>query len=218
MTFAIYPGTIDVALQHAYRWLEQNRFADAMRTRRLEVWSVDRAVQQTIASRLDWLDVSAVVFPTLSRLCAFAELIRDSGVSDIILHRIGGSSLAAEVLAAVIGVAPGFSRFQVLDSVDPEAVRAAMARPATSLFVLASRSGSTIESTSMAAEAERRVREAGVTEPGSRFVAVTDEDTAFHRCAFDQRFREVFINPADIGGRYSALYVLRNGAGGAHGD
>ena len=135
MTFAIDPGTIDVALEHAYRRLEQCRFADALWTRRLDVWSADRAVQQTIANRLGWLDGSAIVFPHLPRLRAFAESVRDSGVTDIILLGMGGSSLAPEVLRASIGVAPGFPRFRVLDSVDPDAVRAAMARPATSLFV-----------------------------------------------------------------------------------
>ena len=201
----IDPGAIGSAIDRAYHRLEQCRFADALWTRRLEVWSTDRAVQQQIASRLGWLDVSTIVSPHLSRLRAFAESIRASDISDVILLGMGGSSLAPEVLRAVIGVAPGFPRFQVLDSVDPDAVRAAMARPATSLFVLASKSGSTIEPNSMAAEAERRVREAGVTEPGSHFVAITDEATALHRRALDQRFREVFINPADVGGRYSAL-------------
>lgn len=205
MTFAINPGTIDVALEHAYRRLEQCRFAEALWTRRLEVWSDDRAVQQKISNRLGWLDASAIVYPHLPRLRAFAESIRDSGITDVVLLGMGGSSLAPEVLRASIGVAPGFPRFHVLDSVDPDAVRAAMGRPATSLFVLASKSGSTIEPNVMAAEAERRVREAGVTEPASRFVAITDEDTALHRRALDKRFREVFINPADIGGRYSAL-------------
>ncbi|MBF8299817.1 MAG: Glucose-6-phosphate isomerase, partial [Acidobacteria bacterium] len=205
MTFAIDPGTIAVALERAYRRLEQCRFADALWTRRLEVWSADRAVQETIAHRLGWLDAATTVSPHVPRLRAFAESIRDSGITDVILLGMGGSSLAPEVLRAIIGVAPGFPRFQVLDSVDPDAVRAAMARPATSLFVLASKSGSTIEPNAMAAEAERRVREAGVTEPGSRFVAITDEGTALDRRARDQRFREVFINPTDIGGRYSAL-------------
>jgi hypothetical protein len=83
-----------------------------------------------------------------------------------------------------------------------------MARPATSLFVLASKSGSTIEPNSMAAEAARRLRDAGVTEPGSRFIAITDADTALHKRALDERFREVFINPADIGGRYSAMSLF----------
>ncbi len=205
MTFAIDPGTIDVALEHAYRRLEECRFANALWTRRLDVWSADRAVQQQIANRLGWLDAPAFVSPHLPRLRAFAESIRDSGITDIVLLGMGGSSLAPEVLRAVIGVSPGYPRFHVLDSVDPDAVRAAMARPATSLFVLASKSGSTIEPNAMAAEAERRLREAGITEPGSRFVAITDEGTALHRRAIDQRFREVFVNPADIGGRYSAL-------------
>ena len=205
MAITFDPGTIDVALEQAYRRLEQCRFADALWTRRLDVWSADPTVQLQIANRLGWLDVPTIVSPHLPRLRTFAESVRDSGVSDVILLGMGGSSLAPEVLRAVIGVAPGFPRFQVLDSVDPDAVRAAMARPATSLFVLASKSGSTIEPNAMAAEAERRVREAGVTEPGSRFVAITDENTALHSRARDHGFREVFVNPADIGGRYSAL-------------
>ena len=187
----IDPGTIGVALAHAYRRLEQCRFSDTLWRRRLEVWSADRAIQQQIASRFGWLDVSTIISPHLSRLRAFAESIRASGVSDVILLGMGGSSLAPEVLRAVIGVAPGFPRFQVLDSVDPDAVRAAMARPATSLFVLASKSGSTIEPNSMAAEAERRVREAGVTEPGSRFVAIKDEAPALH-----DRHRAADLPPA----------------------
>ena len=81
----------------------------------------------------------------------------------------------------------------------------ALEQAATSLFVLASKSGTTIEPNVMAAEAMRRLRDAGITEPGSRFVAITDEGTALHRRAIDERFREVFVNPSDIGGRYSAL-------------
>ena len=205
MTLAIDPGTIDVALEQAYRRLEQCRFAHALWTRRLEVWSADPAVQTAIANRLGWLDAPTIVYSHLPRLRAFAESIRDGGVTDVILLGMGGSSLAPEVLRAVIGVTPGFPQFRVLDSIDPDAVRAAMARPATSLFVLASKSGATIEPNSMAAEAERRVREAGVTDPGSRFVAITDENSPLHKRALAQRFREVFLNPADIGGRYSAL-------------
>jgi glucose-6-phosphate isomerase len=205
VTSAIDPGTIAVALETAYSRLEQCRFADALWMRRLDVWSEDRAVQEKIANRLGWLDAPAIVHPHLPRLRTFAASIGDSGVTDVVLLGMGGSSLAPEVLRACLGIAPGFPRFQVLDSVDPDAVRAAMGRPATSLFVLASKSGSTIEPNVMAAEAERRVREAGVTQPGSRFVAITDDNTALHRRALDKGFREVFINPADIGGRYSAL-------------
>ena len=118
---------------------------------------------------------------------------------------MGGSSLAPEVMRRVIGVAPGRPRFRVLDSVDPDAVRDAMANAGTSLFLLASKSGSTIEPNVMAAEAQRRLREAGVANWGSRFVAITDEGTPAHQRAQAEGFRDIFINPSDIGGRYSAL-------------
>jgi glucose-6-phosphate isomerase len=97
---------------------------------------------------------------------------------------------------------------QVLDSVDPDAVRAAMTRAGTSLFLVASKSGSTIEPNVMAAEARRRVIEAGHSAWGTRFVAITDPDTVLHRQAVSDGFRDVFVNPPDIGGRYSALSLF----------
>jgi hypothetical protein len=96
----------------------------------------------------------------------------------------------------------------VLDSVDPDAVRAAMTRARDSLFVLASKSGTTIEPNTMAEEARRRVTAEGHAAWGARFVAVTDPDTALHRRAVSEGFREVFLNAADIGGRYSALSLF----------
>jgi hypothetical protein len=83
-----------------------------------------------------------------------------------------------------------------------------MAHAATSLFIVASKSGSTIEPTTMAAEAKRRVIEAGHTQWASRFVAITDEGTGLHRSATADGFRDVFVNPSDIGGRYSALSLF----------
>lgn len=205
MTFTIDPRTITTSLEQAYHRLAQTRFAEALWARRLEVWSDDAVVRQGIANRLGWLDAIDFVIPHVPRLRAFAQSVRDAGFTDVVLLGMGGSSLAPEVLRHVIGVAPGFPRFRVLDSVDPDAVRSAMEHAGTSLFILASKSGTTIEPVVMAAEAERRIRAAGAPDPGSRFVAITDERTALHTRALDQRFRDVFINPADIGGRYSAL-------------
>lgn len=205
MTFTISPGPVHAALDEAFDRLEERAFADALWSRSLDIWSADPAVQRTIANRLGWLESLAFVAPHLPRLRAAADAVRTSGITDIVLLGMGGSSLAPEVLRAVIGVAPGFPRFQVLDSVDPDAVRAAMSRAGTSAFVLASKSGSTIEPNAMAAEAERRLRDVGVADPWSRFIAITDEGTALHTRATSHRFRETFVNPTDIGGRYSAL-------------
>jgi glucose-6-phosphate isomerase len=205
VTLTIHPGPIHAALEEAYRRLEACRFADALWSRRLDVWSGDPAVQQKIANRLGWLESIAFVMPRVPRLRAFAESVRTGGITDIVLLGMGGSSLAPDVLRAVFGVARGFPRFHVLDSVDPDAVRAGMEQAGSSLFILASKSGSTIEPNVLAAEAEWRLRAAGVSEPGSRFVAITDEGTALHARAISSGFRETFLNPSDIGGRYSAL-------------
>jgi glucose-6-phosphate isomerase len=208
VTLTINPGTLVPALHDAYRRLTERRVAEALWRRRLDVWTSDAAVQQQIATRLGWLEAPAGMRPQLPRLQAFAASIPEAGFTDIVLLGMGGSSLAPEVLRRVIGVAPGFPRFHVLDSVDPDTVRRAMERAATSLFVLASKSGSTIEPNVMAAEATRRIRDAGIADVGSRFVAITDPQTALHRRALDERFRDVFVNPSDIGGRYSALSLF----------
>jgi glucose-6-phosphate isomerase len=203
--FRIDPGPLTAACEQAGARLDRLGFAEALWQRRLDVWTADAATQQTIATRLGWLSALEFVTPQVPRLRALAERVRAERWTDVVLLGMGGSSLAPEVLRQVVGVAPGFPRFRVLDSVDPDAVRAAMADAHTSLFVLASKSGSTIEPNAMAAEARRRIIEAGEPHWGSRFLAITDEGTALHRRATDERFRDIFVNPADIGGRYSAL-------------
>jgi glucose-6-phosphate isomerase len=202
--FSIAPGPVSAAFAKACLRLEQRAFADALWNRRLDVWTDDAATQRLIGNRLGWLDALTFVTPHVERLTSVAQSARDDGFTDVVLLGMGGSSLAPEVLRQVLGVAPGFPRFRMLDSTDPAAVRTTMDKAATTLFVLASKSGSTIEPNSMAAEARRRVQEAGL-EWGSRVIAITDPDTLLHKRALAERFRDVFVNPADIGGRYSAL-------------
>jgi glucose-6-phosphate isomerase len=188
--------------------LDDIDFVDALWTRRLDVWTADAATQEKILNRLGWLHAMDAVTPQLARARALAESIRSEGPTHIVLLGMGGSSLAPEVLRQVLGVAPGFPRFRMLDSVDPDAVRDAFDQAATSLFVLASKSGSTIEPNVMAAEARRRLEASGIANWGSRFVAITDEGTALHQRALAEQFREIFVNPSDIGGRYSALSLF----------
>ena len=183
-------------------------FVDALWTRRLDIWTSDPATQEKIRNRLGWLHAMDAVTPQLPRMHALADAIRAEGLTDVVLLGMGGSSLAPEVLRQIVGVAPGFPRFRMLDSVDPDAVRSAFDRPGTSLFVLASKSGSTIEPNVMAAEARRRLEAAGIAQSGSRFIAITDEGTALHKRAQAEGFREIFVNPSDIGGRYSALSLF----------
>ena len=206
--YSIHPGSLADAYSDASSRLADLRFAHALWSRQLDVWTRDAEVQKKIANRLGWLGAIDFVTPLLSRVTTFAESVRTSGLSQVVLLGMGGSSLAPEVMRQVFGVREGYPPFRMLDSVDPDAVRAALERADSSLFVLASKSGTTIEPNVMAAEAMRRLHAAGITDPGSRFVAITDEGTALHRRAAEERFREVFVNPSDIGGRYSALSLF----------
>ena len=205
MSVSIDPGAIATGIDQAFDRLAQLRFVNALWTREPAIWTSDAAVQQKISARLGWLSALDALAPGLDRLRGFAEGVRTGGFTDVVLLGMGGSSLAPEVMRQVLGVSPASPRFRTLDSVDPAAVRHAMAQAATSLFLLASKSGTTIEPNAMASDARRRVEAAGHAPWGSRFVAITDESTALHKQALADRFRDVFVNPGDIGGRYSAL-------------
>jgi glucose-6-phosphate isomerase len=208
VTFSTHPGSLQNQIENACVQLQNCSAVEGLWNRRLDLWSTDPSVQEKVSQRLGWLSALDVVEPQVARLRACASSIREDGITDIVLLGMGGSSLAPEVLRAVVGVTRGFPLFTVLDSVDPDAVRAAMSRPESTLFVMASKSGSTIEPNVLVAEALRRLANAGIAEPGSRIIAITDPDTALHRRALDERFRDLFINPADIGGRFSALSLF----------
>jgi glucose-6-phosphate isomerase len=184
---------------------EAERAAAALWRRDPSAWSADPNVQRAIANRLGWLSSPAEIAASLDRIKAFAAAVRRDGVSDVVLLGMGGSSLAPEVLRAVVGVTPGWPRFHMVDSTDPAAVRAIVSPPERTLFVLASKSGTTIEPNSLAAHFRDLLEAARIGSWADHFIAITDEGTALAERARTERFREVFINPSDIGGRYSAL-------------
>src|SRR3989442_2237998 len=141
------------------------------------VWSADAATQQKIAIRLGWLSSPALMADSLGRLQKFAASVKEDGFTDIMLLGMGGSSLAPEVFRGVFGAAPGWPRLHVLDSTDPAAVRAAATAPARTLYILSSKSGTTIEPNVLAAHFRRTLEEAGVPPPAGPFVAITHQGT-----------------------------------------
>jgi glucose-6-phosphate isomerase len=181
------------------------RAAAGLWARQPSTWSADPAVQQKIANRLGWLTSPALMADSLERVRAFAGRVHQEGFTDVVLLGMGGSSLAPEVLRAVLGTQPGWPRLHMLDSTDPGAVRALVTTPQRTLYVLASKSGTTIEPNSLAAHFQRTLTDAGISRWADHFVAITDEGTELARRAAAEQFRETFINPTDIGGRFSAL-------------
>lgn len=176
-----------------------------------DLWSDDPAEQKKIANRLGWLESPELMTKNLPRLLRFAERVRKDGFTHVLLLGMGGSSLAPEVMRAILrdgaGGRPGAPALTMLDSTDPAAVKAvADSLPlAKTLVIVASKSGTTIEPNVLSAYVQSRMAAAGVEEPARQFVAITDEGTAMHELAQREKYREVFVNPSDIGGRYSAL-------------
>jgi len=203
--FSIEPGAAAPTLDTVFSQLDRQQFADALWARRADAWPGDGAARKSIANRLGWLSAVDFLSEHLARVQSFADRVRATGATDVVLFGMGGSSLAPEVFHRIFGRPDAHPRFRMLDSTDPAAVRAALDSPATSLFIIASKSGGTIEPNSMAAAARRRVEAAGVKTWASRFVAITDEDTQLHRRALNDGFFDIFVNPSDVGGRYSAL-------------
>ena len=206
--FSIEPGDAASALDTVFSHLDQEHFVAALWARRADIWSGEYAVKRAISDRLGWLDAVEFAASELPHIQAFVQRVRNSAVTDVVLFGMGGSSLAPEVFHRLFGRSDDHLRFRMLDSTDPAAVRDAFVNAATSLFIIASKSGTTIEPNSMAAAARRRVEAEGVKDWASRFVAITDQNTELHKRAVNDGFFEVFVNPADVGGRYSALTLF----------
>ena len=180
--------------------------------RDISVWGAapGTADARSIATRLGWLDVGRTMAGELERVERLAHAARQERVRAVFLLGMGGSSLCAEVLRSVYGVAEGLPELFVLDTTDEQTVTAAAARmdPARTWFIVASKSGGTVEVVSLERYFRARVASALGARAGRQFVAITDPGTRLQQHATTNGYREVFLNPADIGGRFSALSLF----------
>ena len=176
------------------------------------IWQRDHRVWSEypaeIADRLGWLTLPQEMSGQIRPLAEFATEVRDAGFTNVVLLGMGGSSLGPEVLRLTIGSAPGFPQLRVLDSTLPAWINAANEAidPARTLFLVSSKSGTTIETNTLYSCFRQRVADVvGWDAAGESFAAVTDPDTPLEALATREGFRRVFANPPDIGGRYSVL-------------
>ncbi len=191
--------------------LREQNFLERLRDRDPSLWSDEPAEQAVIANRLGWLDVHRQMLDRLDELREFAEWVHENEFRWAVLLGMGGSSLAPEVLQRTFGSRAGYPELIVLDTTDPESILRVENRIniASTLFIVSSKSGTTIETASLHRYFAERTQDAtGDTGVLSNFVAVTDPGTILHRQAVDEDLHHVFLNPPDIGGRYSALSMF----------
>ncbi len=196
-----FPDPLGGAIERRIDALERERIVQRIWERDHTVWRPD---PDQIADRLGWLTVAEALQPRASELRAIGQQIASEGFERAVLLGMGGSSLAAETMRRILGVASDAVDLVVLDSTHP----AAVARVETSgdlrrtLFVVASKSGTTVETLSHLQYFYARIQR------GDHFMAITDPGTPLASLAESHGFRGVFLNAPDIGGRYSALSLF----------
>ena len=153
-----------------------------------------------IDDRLGWLTVSEPMLEQAAELHAFAEECRAAGFTDAVVLGMGGSSLGPEVIRRSFGDIPNGLRLTVLDSTHPDVVLGVQESVdlERTVFIVSSKSGSTIETLSHYRYFKALARP-------DQFVVITDPQSPLERLASDDGLRRCFLNPPDIGGRYSVL-------------
>lgn len=176
------------------------------------IWDRDHTLwkpnPEEITNRLGWLDIPERIQDSLPRIQALVDDLQNKGVTDILLLGMGGSSLAPELFSLIFGDESSPFSLAVLDSTDPEAVRFHRERldPSRTLFIVATKSGSTVETLSFFKYFYQWTEETvGASQAGEHFIGITDPGSSLIEWGERLGFRDLFLNDPNIGGRYSAL-------------
>ena len=203
----IDPGTTGVDVEAALKALDGKKFLQALWAADPAPWSTEPAHATIIEHALGWLTFPAKVQAGVADLTSFAADCATT-FRHVVVLGMGGSSLAPDVLRATFAKVDGYPQLHVLDSSDPDQVRTLENELdlATSLFIVASKSGTTTEPEAFFRYFYERVQKTvGEDHAGKHFVAITDPETQLGKEAAAAGFRRVFLNDPNIGGRYSAL-------------
>src|SRR3954465_3878937 len=200
----------DTAVERA----RADEWATRLAARDVSLWTTDTRVGEAIAQRLGWLDAPSHFAERTAGLEGFGDAVVDEGYTTAVVAGMGGSSLAPDVLHRTFGSVEGYPILRILDSTDPAYVAATLddLDPLRTLVIVASKSGTTTEPNAFLAyswdRADRALKAVAhhtYEHPGAYFAIITDPGKSLEAIAHHDDVREVFINPPDIGGRYSAL-------------
>lgn len=172
-------------------------FASRLFAKDPTLWGPEAVSESSV--RLSWVGLGRTSRPLIGEVSALRDLLAEQGVDHVVLCGMGGSSLAPEVICASAGV-----DLTVLDSSQPDSVRAALAdRLDRAVVVVSSKSGSTIETDSQRRAFKGAFTRAGI-DPTRRIVIVTDPGSPLDKEARADGYRVINADP-NVGGRYSAL-------------
>ncbi|RKX25163.1 MAG: hypothetical protein DRP47_10230 [Candidatus Zixiibacteriota bacterium] len=200
-------GRVKKAYSRALVQASRKEVTKKIMSRQAEIFSKSTALKKLIGNRLGWVDIVSRMKRQVPRIEQFGQQVFKDRLCHVVLMGMGGSSLCPELFKLAFRKHPRLKTFDVIDSTDPVTVKALVRKidPRKTLFIVSSKSGSTIETRSHMVFFIDYLERAGVKQIGKHFVAITDKGSALEKMGKQYRFRKIFLNPADIGGRYSAL-------------
>jgi len=204
-TFAL--GSYEASVSQALDAFQKENAVKRMWDKDATLWKTEPEHVKIINNALGWLRVVDEVRPHAEELEAFGNEFTGPGFSHVVLMGMGGSSLCTEVLRRTFVPVSGHPVLTVLDSTVPAAIHRTEGaiEPPHSLFIVASKSGTTTEPSVFYAYFFDVVKKTKGANTGENFLAITDPGTLMEAQAKRDTFRRIFLNPSDIGGRYSAL-------------
>lgn len=200
-------GRFESDVKRKFKNYENSDIPERIYSKDFTVWKNETEYEALIKNRLGWLMLPLSMQEKSDEINSFVKEIKGNGFEYAVVLGMGGSSMCPEVCRDTFGVRKGFLNLFVLDSTDPQAISDIenSIDIAKTLFIVSSKSGSTIEVDSFLRYFYAKAEDIFGADAGSRFIAVTDPGTYLEKLSAELGFRKTFINPADIGGRYSAL-------------
>ena len=208
MSFKYSVGEYSKLVDETIKKLSEENVVERIWKKDHTVWSNDPA---EISNRLGWLDSVDVTGRSVKEINEFVDEVREAGFTHALLMGMGGSSLAPEVFRLTFGVKEGYLDLAVIDSTHPEVVMdyAKKLNPSTTLYIVSTKSGGTVETFSFMKFFYNYVLHIlGNEEVGKHFVAITDPGSGLQKVAEELKFRKIFLNDPNIGGRFSALSLF----------
>ena len=198
----IQPGNLKSEFETAWSHADEKQVAKRLFEKDPSLWKTALEANK-ISARLDWLTLPE----NADELIAFSNQVKNEGFKFAVLLGMGGSSLCSEVARETFGSATGYPELLVLDNTAPSAILSIEKHIdiVHTLFIVASKSGGTLETLSFFNYFYEQLQKKGVDDTGNNFVAVTDAGTPLVAIAEQYKFKKTFINPSGIGGRYSVL-------------
>ena len=197
-------GEYQAAVKSALDKMRRDNVIERIRSKDYTLWKFR---PDEIVNRLGWIDAPAETLAKINDIRSVVDALQKDKISDIVLIGMGGSSLAAEVFGNIFGSKPGYPRLHVVDTTDPVFISEVTQHLnlEKTLFLVSSKSGSTLEITSLFKYFYNLCLKKFGGEAGRRFIFITDEGSPLIKTAESISARHIFLNNPDIGGRYSAL-------------